>query len=193
MSDGIHEDTAPEVCDALDSTPPMHDPVDLFNAKNLGVYNQMIADSLDVTLSVKQRQLKKKHADQKLKRAILKRMEDDGDADAKAANDKQRERHNDLQSLSREDAQRKRNAGDQYEIDKRDIRLKQGNARDASDKVARLAGDENARAAYAIKLGHTDAWKEANRQERDSNRDMVEVEDEKYMGTKQFVKQDVWW
>jgi hypothetical protein len=193
MSDGMNEDTAPEVCDALDSTPPMHGPVDVFEEKHRGGYNQMVADSLDDTLSEKQRKTKKDAAAKKLKRAISKRMEDDGDADAKAANDKLRERNNDLQSLSRADATGKRNAGDQDEIDKYNIESKQNNARYASYKVVRLAGDPKAHAAYDIKLKQTNDWKEAKRQERDSNRDMVEVEDEKYMGTKQFVKQDVWW
>jgi hypothetical protein len=131
----MNEDTAPEVCDALDSTPPMHGPVDVFNAKHRGVYNQMVADSLDDTLSEKQRQNKKDIAAAKLKRAISKRMEDDGDPDAKAAHDKLREKDRVRMSLFDADAKRKRDAG-----------------------------DKKALAAYAIKKGQSSAWQETKRQ-----------------------------
>ena len=193
MADGIHEDTAPEVCDALDSTPPMHGPVDVFNEKQLVNYNQMIVDSLDVTFSKKQRRTKRSNAANKLKKAISKRMEDDGDADAKAANDKRLEKERVRFSLSNADAKGKRDAGDQDAIAKHDIGSKQDKDRHASNKVARLAGDKKHLAAHVAKSEYDSIRYEAKRQERDSNRDMVEVDDEEYMGTKQFFEHDVWW
>jgi hypothetical protein len=193
MPDGNHEDTAPAVVASSDALSLLHGPVDVFNEKELVYYNKLIADSLDVTLSEKQREDKRSHAAKKLKRTVLKRMEDSGDPDAKAANDKLREKARVWMSLSRANAKGKRDAGDQDEIDKHEIELEQMSTLDASYKVARLAGDKKALVAYAIKSKQSKDWKEAKRQERDSNRDMVEVDDEEYMGTKQFFEHDVMW
>ncbi|KAJ1464124.1 hypothetical protein T484DRAFT_1758335, partial [Baffinella frigidus] len=127
-------------------------PVDIFNEKQRGGYNQMIADSLDVTLSKKQRQMKKDTAALKMKTAVSKRKEEFDDPDAKATNDKQREKRRVWHSLHDADAKRKRNAGDEKALAAYAIKLEQYSTRYASNKVARLAGDEKALAVYDIHL-----------------------------------------
>jgi hypothetical protein len=146
------------------SRPMMHGPVDIFNEKQRGVYNQMIADSLDVTLSKKQRQIKKDTAVLKMKRTDAKRKEDAGDEDAKATNDKHREKDRVQSSLRNTDAKRKRKDGDPKAVAAYAIKLEKSSILDASNKVARLAGDPKACAAYAIKLEQCSIRNEANRQ-----------------------------
>jgi hypothetical protein len=167
MSDGIH-------VASNDAFSLIHGPVDIFDEKQRGAYNQMIADSLDVTLSKKQRKQKRKNAARNLKKAVSKLMEDPGDQDAKATNDKQRREKVRIR-LKRAEAKRKREAGDSKAIAAHAIQLEQYSTRYASKKVARLAGNPKACAAYAIELEKASIRNEATRQALHDKRTAVWV------------------